>query len=286
VINGKRIAVVLPAYNAEKTLEATVRELPELVDVRILVDDHSADSTVAAAMRLGLTVAVHDRNRGYGANQKTCYTRALASGADVVVMIHPDYQYSPRLVTALASMVAYGIYDIALGSRILGGQALRGGMPVYKYIANRVLTAFQNLLLAASLSEYHTGFRAFSRDMLVALPIERNSDDFLFDNQVLAQAVLLGARIGEISCPARYFPEASSINFRRSSRYGLGVIKTTLRYSLAMQGFARFSPFEQATQDREVARAHWVTGDQDADWFRPANPWAGPHLVGEQPPQK
>lgn len=233
MINGKRVAVVMPAYNAEKTLEATVAELPDLVDERILVDDYSADRTVATARRLGLTVAVHDRNRGYGANQKTCYAAVLATGADVIVMLHPDYQYSPRLVTALASMVAYDVYDIALGSRILGGQARRGGMPLYKYAANRALTAFQNVFLSASLSEYHTGFRAFSRELLIALPIATNSDDFVFDNQVLAQAIASGARIGEISCPARYFKEASSINFGRSVRYGLGVLTTTLRYAFA-----------------------------------------------------
>ena len=256
MINGKRIAIVMPAYNAEKTLEVTVRELPDVVDDRILVDDYSADATVAAARRLGLKVAVHDRNRGYGANQKTCYATALAAGADVVVMIHPDYQYSPLLVTALASMVAYGVYDIALGSRILGGQALHGGMPVYKYIANRALTIFQNLLLRASLSEYHTGFRAYSREMLMALPIEENSDDFVFDNQILAQALLLGARIGEVSCPARYFAEASSINFRRSLRYGLGVLRTSLAYSpVGRRSFSRIEPAKEDSQplEREMA---------------------------------
>ena len=233
MINGKKIIVVLPAYNAEKTLEATVRELPDLVDETILVDDYSTDETVAVARRLGLLVHVHDRNRGYGGNQKTCYAEALARGADVVVMTHPDYQYSPLLVTAMASMVAYGVYDLSLGSRILGGGAVRGGMPRYKYIANRALTAFQNLVMGASLSEYHTGYRAFSRELLMALPLDRNSDDFVFDNQMLAQAVLYGARIGEISCPTRYFAEASSINFRRSVTYGIGVVKTAVIYRLA-----------------------------------------------------
>jgi glycosyltransferase involved in cell wall biosynthesis len=233
MINGKRIVVVLPAYNAEKTLEATVRELPDLVDDCILVDDKSRDQTVAVARRLGLQVIVHEQNRGYGGNQKTCYSAALARGADVVVMIHPDYQYSPLLVTAMASMVAYGVYDVALGSRILGNGALRGGMPVYKYFSNRVLTSFQNLLLGARMSEYHTGFRAYDRQLLTSLPLSRNSDDFVFDNQILAQAVLFGARIGEISCPTRYFPEASSINFRRSFIYGLGVVKTSLQFRLA-----------------------------------------------------
>ena len=245
MINGKRIAVVMPAFNAERTLEATVRELPDSVDERILVDDCSSDRTVAAARQLGLTVVVHESNRGYGANQKTCYAHALLAAADVIVMIHPDYQYSPRLVSALASMVAYGVYDIALGSRILGGQALQGGMPLYKYLANRALTFCQNLLLGARLSEYHTGFRAFSRELLVSLPTAQNSDDFLFDNQFLAQAVLIGARIGEISCPARYFPEASSIDFRRSAVYGLGVMKTTLQYALARWGWSACSPFRE-----------------------------------------
>jgi len=233
LINGKRIAVVLPAYNAEMTLEATVRELPEIVDDRILVDDHSRDSTAAVAERLGLTVEVHPKNRGYGGNQKTCYRIALARAADVVVMLHPDYQYNPLLVTPIATMIAYGVYDLALGSRILGGGALRGGMPRYKYVANRLLTAAQNVMTGAKLSEYHTGFRAFSRELLQALPLEQNSDDFVFDNQLLAQAVLIGARIGEISCPTRYFAEASSINFRRSAVYGMGVLWTSLQLAAA-----------------------------------------------------
>ena len=247
MINGKRIVVVLPAYNAEKTLEATVRELPEIVDERILVDDNSRDETVAMARRLNLSVEVHERNRGYGGNQKTCYARALAAGADVVVMIHPDYQYSPLLVTAMASMVAYGVYDLALGSRILLGGALGGGMPVYKYISNRFLTHTQNLLIGAHLSEYHTGYRAYSRELLCALPLEQNSDDFLFDNQILAQAVMYGARIGEISCPTRYFEEASSINFRRSAIYGLGVLKTSAQFLLAKWGVSRPPIFQFET---------------------------------------
>jgi glycosyltransferase involved in cell wall biosynthesis len=244
MINGKKIVVVLPAYNAEKTLEATVRELPELVDETILVDDYSRDQTVAVARRLGLSVHVHDRNRGYGGNQKTCYAQALARGADVVVMTHPDYQYSPLLVTAMASMVAYGVYDLSLGSRILGGGALRGGMPRYKYVANRLLTTFQNVMMGASLSEYHTGYRAFSRELLMALPLDRNSDDFVFDNQMLAQAVLYGARIGEISCPTLYFPEASSINLRRSTIYGFGVLRTAMQFRLAKWGLQRSEIFE------------------------------------------
>jgi glycosyltransferase involved in cell wall biosynthesis len=239
LINGKRIAVVLPAYNAAMTLEATVRELPDIVDDRILVDDHSSDSTAAVARRLGLTVVVHPRNLGYGGNQKTCYRIALERGAEVVVMLHPDYQYNPLLVTPIATMIAYGVYDLALGSRILGGSAMRSGMPRYKYVANRFLTAVQNALSGAKLSEYHTGFRAFSRPLLQALPVELNSDDFVFDNQMLAQAVLIGARIGEISCPARYFAEASSINFRRSTVYGLGVLRTSVELGLARAGIYR-----------------------------------------------
>jgi len=244
LINGKRIAVVLPAYNAEKTLEATVRELSEIVDDRILVDDHSSDATAEMARRLGLIVEVHPSNRGYGGNQKTCYAVALARGAEVVVMLHPDYQYNPLLVTPIATMIAYGVYDLALGSRILGGGALRGGMPLYKYVANRLLTLFQNLMMGAKLSEYHTGFRAFSRELLEALPLEANSDDFVFDNQVLAQAALVGARIGEISCPTRYFKEASSINFRRSSIYGLGVLTTSILFRLAKWGIYRSPIFK------------------------------------------
>jgi glycosyltransferase involved in cell wall biosynthesis len=243
MVNGKRIAVVLPAYNAEKTLEATVRELPDLVDIRILVDDHSSDRTVEIAHRLGLQFYVHDRNYGYGRNQQTCYREALAAGADVVIMVHPDYQYTPLLVTAMASMVAYGVYDVVLGSRIIGGTALRGGMPVYKYIANRLLTAFENLFLGIKLSEYHTGYRAFSREVLTRLPLLENSDDFVFDNQVLAQCVCFGFRIGEVSCPTKYFEEASSINFRRSVKYGLGVLGTTLQFALQRAGISRSAIF-------------------------------------------
>jgi len=236
MINGKHIVVVLPAYNAEKTLEATVRELPEIVDACILVDDHSSDGTVEIARRLGLQYYVHDRNYGYGRNQQTCYREALAAGADVVIMVHPDYQYTPLLVNAMASMVAYGVYDVVLGSRIIGGTALRGGMPIYKYIANRLLTAFENLFLRIKLSEYHTGYRAFSREVLTRLPLCENSDDFVFDNQMLAQCVYFGFRIGEVSCPTKYFEEASSINFRRSVQYGLGVLQTTLQFALQRWG--------------------------------------------------
>ena len=239
MINHKKIVVVLPAYNAEKTLQRTVQEIPPSVDTIVLVDDHSVDATADLAHRLGLQVHVHEQNRGYGGNQKTCYAAALKAGADIVVMLHPDYQYSPRLVEPMASMIAFGVYDLVLGSRILGGGAVRGGMPRHKYVANRMLTLIQNLALGAKLSEYHTGFRAYSRQMLLSLPLEANSDDFVFDNQLLAQCIYLGARIGEVSCPTLYFPEASSINFRRSTVYGFGVLKTTADCMAARLGLYR-----------------------------------------------
>jgi len=245
MINGKRIAVVLPAYNAEKTLENTVSELPDVVDIKILVDDHSSDRTVEIAERLGLQYYVHDQNYGYGRNQQTCYREALAAGADVVIMVHPDYQYTPLLTTAMASMVAYDVYDVALGSRIIGGTALHGGMPLWKYVANRFLTAFENIFLRIKLSEYHTGYRAFSSKVLTRLPLLENSDDFVFDNQVLAQCVHFGFRIGEVSCPTKYFEEASSINFARSVTYGLGVLRTTLQFALQRWGIANFRIFNE-----------------------------------------
>ena len=257
MINGKRIAVVLPAYNAEKTLEATVREIPDLVDIRILVDDHSTDNTLEVARRLGLRFFLHDRNYGYGRNQQTCYREALAAGADIVIMLHPDYQYTPLLVTAMASMVAYGVYDVVLASRIIGGLALRGGMPLWKYIANRFLTAFENFFLRVKLSEYHTGYRAFSRDVLTRLPLLENSDDFVFDNQVLAQCVHFNFRIGEVSCPTKYFDEASSINFRRSVKYGLGVLDTTLRFALQKIGLGRFRIFSSSGRRLEMGDSEY-----------------------------
>jgi glycosyltransferase involved in cell wall biosynthesis len=263
MINGKRIVVVLPAYNAEKTLEATARELPEIVDEIILVDDKSDDQTVAVARRLGLTVEIHEKNVGYGGNQKTCYAKALASGADVVVMIHPDYQYSPLLVTSIAGMVAYEVYDLALGSRTLAGGALKGGMPFYKYVSNRALTIFQNLMLGASLSEYHTGYRAFSRELLEALPWGGNSDDFVFDNQILAQALLRGARIGEISCPTHYFPEASSINFWRSCVYGFGVLRTSAQFLLAKWGLTHPAMFQFQAGEPRRAKTPVVAGKRE-----------------------
>lgn len=254
MINGKRIAVVMPAYNAEKTLEATVAELPELIDARILVDDNSRDDTVEVARQLRLHVFKHDRNYGYGRNQQTCYREALAAGADVVIMLHPDYQYTPLLITAMASMVAYGVYDVVLGSRIIGGRALRGGMPLYKYISNRLLTAFENVFLRVKLSEYHTGYRAFSRQVLTELPLLENSDDFVFDNQMLAQCVHFGFRIGEVSCPTKYFREASSINFRRSVTYGFGVLATTLQFAAQRIGLVNLPRFSQQGRKLEAER--------------------------------
>lgn len=231
MIDGKRVSVVFPAYNAAKTLEQTYCELPKgLVDEVLLVDDKSSDETVAVARRLNIATLQHDKNRGYGANQKTCYREVLKRGADIIVMLHPDYQYSPKMVPAAAWMIASGEYDLVLGSRILTGGALRGRMPLYKYVSNRFLTLAENILLRQKLSEYHTGFRAFNRKILETLPLGENSDDFVFDNQILAQAIYFGFRIGEISCPSRYFTEASSINFARSLLYGLGVLMTALLY--------------------------------------------------------
>lgn len=247
MINGKSIAVVLPAYNAERTLEMTVRELSDIVDIKILVDDSSKDQTVRLSKQLGLITFVHDANYGYGRNQQTCYREALALGADIVVMVHPDYQYTPLLVPAMAGMIASGVYDMVLGSRILGGGALGGGMPVYKYVSNRLLTAFQNLFLGVKLSEYHTGFRAFSRELLETLPIHENSYDFVFDNQMIAQAVMCGFRIGEMSCPTKYFEEASSINFKRSVRYGLGVLGTTAGFVAHKRGIHRSRLYQSTT---------------------------------------
>src|SRR6202044_2030021 len=255
MINGKRIAVVMPAYNAEKTLERTVQELSDVVDIKILVDDSSKDQTAALSRKLGILTFVHDANYGYGRNQQTCYREALAAGADVVVMVHPDYQYTPSLVPAMAGMVASGIYDMVLASRILGGGALKGGMPRYKYVANRLLTAFQNIFLGVKLSEYHTGYRAFSKELLQTLPLLENSDDFVFDNQMLAQCVMFGFRIGEISCPTSYFEEASSINFRRSMKYGLGVLTTTAGFVAHRAGILKLPRFITGT--RKVAPKYY-----------------------------
>jgi glycosyltransferase involved in cell wall biosynthesis len=260
MINGKRIAVVMPAYNAEKTLEKTVSELSDVVDIKILVDDSSKDGTATLSRKLGVQTFVHDANYGYGRNQQTCYREALNSGADIVVMVHPDYQYTPSLVPAMASMVASGVYDMVLGSRILGAGALKGGMPLYKYVANRLLTAFQNLFLGVKLSEYHTGFRAFSRELLETLPLLENSDDFVFDNQMIAQAVMFGFKIGEISCPTKYFEEASSINFKRSVQYGLGVLATTASFVAHKAGIIRRPRF--GASGRKLTQRYYYTSAQ------------------------
>lgn len=233
MINGKTIAVVLPAYNAEQSLKQTYDEIPsDIVDIVLLVDDCSSDRTVELARSLGIAVIRHERNKGYGGNQKTCYREALKRGADIVVMLHPDYQYSPRLLTPIAAMLAYGEYDVALGSRVLAQRAVDRGMPRYKYLSNRFLTLFQNLALRSKLSEFHTGYRAFSREVLECLPLEENSDDFVFDNEMLAQIIWFGYRIGEISCPTRYAAESSSISFKRSVIYGLGVLRVSVSFLL------------------------------------------------------
>lgn len=245
MIDGKHVTVVMPAYNAASTLERTLREINrQVVDEIILVDDASRDDTVNVARRLGLRTLVHERNQGYGANQKTCYAAALATGADVVVMLHPDYQYTPKLLTAMASLIAVDQFDVVLGSRILSGGALRGGMPLYKYVANRALTLTENLITGAKLSEYHTGYRAFSRRVLASLPLLENSDDFVFDAQMLAQCLYFGYRIGEISCPTRYEADSSSINFRRSVTYGLGVLKVTAEFRACKLGLLERSIFD------------------------------------------
>ncbi len=244
MIDRQKVVIILPAYNAEQTLLKTYEEISrDIVDEVILTDDFSSDRTVEIARRLDLTLIVHDENRGYGGNQKSCYKAALEAGADIIIMLHPDYQYSPKLIPAMAHLVASGEYDVVLGSRILTKGALAGGMPLYKYIANRVLTLLQNLLLRHKLSEYHTGYRAFRRKVLEQLPLGENSDDFLFDNQILAQVIFFGHRIGEISCPARYEPGSSSINFRRSFIYGFGVLWTSIQFVLQRLGLARFAIF-------------------------------------------
>jgi glycosyltransferase involved in cell wall biosynthesis len=239
VIDGRKLVLVMPAYNAEATLERTVAEVPKMVDHVILVDDGSTDRTVEVARRLGLHTIVHDRNRGYGANQKTCYTEALNHGADIVVMVHPDYQYTPKLLPALASCISSGLFDVALGSRILGGRALAGGMPLYKYVANRALTAIENVFVGQKLSEYHTGYRAFSRRLLETLPLHENSDGFVFDNEVLVQAAYFGFNVAEVTCPTSYFPEASSIGWWSGVIYGAGVLRVACHYRLAKLGLSQ-----------------------------------------------
>lgn len=262
MLNGRRIAVIMPAYNAARTLSATYAEIPkDIVDDIILVDDSSSDHTVQLSRELGIETVVHPENRGYGGNQKTCYLTALNRGADIVVMLHPDYQYSPKLIRAMASMIAEADFDVVLASRILGIGALAGGMPLYKYISNRILTFVQNLLCGHKLSEYHTGYRAWSRQVLESLPLLSNSDDFLFDNQMLVQCIHRGYRVGEISCPTKYFAEASSISLRRSVTYGLGVLKTSLEFRLTRWGimiadFLKDVPEKRLTSQLRVDAKH------------------------------
>jgi len=245
MLNGNKIIVVMPAYNAEKTLKKTYSEIPmDLVDDVLLVDDKSDDRTVAMAAELGIKTCVHDMNKGYGANQKTCYREALKRGADIIIMLHPDYQYPARLIPAMAGLLASGVFDIAMGSRILGGMALKGGMPYYKYAANRVLTAIDNLITGQKLSEYHSGYRAFKRDVLMRLPLLENSNDFIFDNEILMQAAYFGYKIGEVTSPTNYNKEASSISFRRSVIYGFGILATGLKFLAQKLNLAKFRIFE------------------------------------------
>jgi len=248
MIHGKKVVVVMPAYHAEKTLEKTYREIPfDVVDDVVLVDDCSNDNTVKKAEKLGIkNIIVHRSNLGYGGNQKTCYREALKLGADIVVMLHPDYQYTPRLIGAMTSMIASEEFDVVLASRILGTGALKGGMPLYKYIANRLLTLMENILLGHKLSEYHTGYRAFSKEVLETLPLEENSNDFVFDNEMLAQALYFDFKIGEITCPTKYFEDASSISFKRSVIYGLGVLGTAAKFRLQKMGLKDFPIFSGA----------------------------------------
>lgn len=267
MLHGKKIVVVLPAYRAEKTLEKTYRDIPrEIVDEILLVDDAGGDRTAEIARSLGIRTFVHSQNTGYGGNQKTCYTQALKLGADVVIMVHPDYQYDPRLVIAMAGMITSGIYDVVLASRILGNTARAGGMPLWKYVANRCLTAFENIMLGAKLSEYHTGYRAFSRRVLEELPLLANSNDFVFDNEMLGQAVAAGFQMGEISCPTKYFPEASSINFRRSCKYGFGVLGVSIKYRLWKMGLIQPVIFS----NNPALRLKPETAEADASGVVPA----------------
>lgn len=245
MLNNKKIIVVLPAFNAAKTIERTVAEIPmDIVDEVILTDDCSSDTTVDIAKKIGIRhIISHDKNKGYGANQKSCYKKALELNADIIVMLHPDYQYTPKLIPAMCTLAANDLYDVVLGSRILGKSAVKNGMPVYKYVSNRMLTFVQNLLMGQKLSEYHTGYRCFTSDILKKIPFENNADDFVFDNEMLAQCCFIDARIGEISCPANYFEDASSINFSRSVVYGLGVLRVSLSYFLQKRKLSRFSIF-------------------------------------------
>jgi glycosyltransferase involved in cell wall biosynthesis len=244
MINGKKVCIVMPAYNAAKTLKKTYDEIPmDIVDDVILTDDASQDETASLSRELEINTFVHTQNKGYGGNQKTCYQAALKSGADIIIMLHPDYQYNPKLITPMASMIAEGVFDAVIGSRIIGNKALAGGMPAYKYTSNRFLTLVENLLIQQKLSEYHTGYRAFSRKVLETIPLLENSDDFVFDNQMLCQTLYFGFDVGEVSCPALYFDDASSISFSRSLTYGLGVLETAMKYALAKRGFGHFKIF-------------------------------------------
>ena len=243
MLNGKRITVVMPAYNAEKTLRKTHNEIPhDIVDNVILTDDASQDRTAEIAKQLNIKTFVHTKNKGYGGNQKTCYQEALRIGSDIIIMLHPDYQYTPKLITSMASMISHGVFDAVIASRILGNKALAGGMPRYKYIANRLLTAVENLIIQQKLSEYHTGYRAFSAEVLKSIPLIENSDDFVFDNEMLLQTMYFGFSVGEVSCPAKYFEEASSISFRKSVTYGIGVLHTAMKYFFSKRGYTKLYP--------------------------------------------
>ena len=253
MLNGKRICVVMPAYNAEKTLKKTYDEIPkDIVDNVILTDDASTDETVKVSRALDIKTFVHTENKGYGGNQKTCYQAALESGADIVIMLHPDYQYTPKLILPMASMMTEGLFDAVIGSRILGNKAMMGGMPLYKYVSNRILTLSENLLIQQKLSEYHTGYRAFSRKVLETIPLMENSDDFVFDNQMLCQTLYFGFDVGEVSCPALYFDDASSISFSRSVTYGMGVMQTAMKYAMARRGMGHFRIFNPNGKKLEV----------------------------------
>lgn len=260
MINNKKIVVIMPAYNAEKTLKQTYEEIyHDLVDEIILVDDNSADNTKLVSKELNITTIVHKQNKGYGANQKSCYKAALKAGADIVVMLHPDYQYTPKLIPAMASMIAFGEYDAVLASRMLGNSALKGGMPLYKFLANKFLTFFENFFTGEKLSEYHTGFRAFSKESLEKLPLGECDDDFIFDNEILALLFYYGYKIGEISCPTKYFKEASSINFIRSCKYGLGVLKLSIEYLLAKRFNLKTKIFNPSAKPLNL--------EEDLDYF-------------------
>lgn len=259
MLNNKKIVVVLPAYNAEETIERTHNDLPfDIVDDVLLVDDNSSDETISIAKKLGIRAYIHDKNYGYGRNQKTCYKEALKLDADIVVMVHPDYQYTPKLVTAMTSMIAFDVYDVVLGSRIIGGGALKGGMPVYKYISNRLLTVIENILLGSKLSEFHTGYRAYSREVLECLPFHLNSDNFRFDNEMLAQIFYAGYRIGEVSCPTKYFDEASSISLKNSIIYGLGVLATAIKFRLQKMKLINSSLFKNIGMHSHKSYYHEV----------------------------